>query len=39
MADIGMKINVHPKLDEHCIFGLGWQQSEKAMLVTRQLLC
>ena len=38
MADIDMKIGVQPKLDEHCIFGLGWQQSEKAMLVTRPML-
>ena len=29
---------MQPKLDEHCIFGLGQQQSEKAMLVTRPML-
>ena len=33
-----LKIGVQPKLDEHCIFGLGWQQSEKAILVTRPML-
>ena len=33
-----LKIDVQPKLDDNCIFGLGWQQSEKAMLVTRAML-
>ena len=33
-----LKIGVQPKLDEHCIFGLGRQQSEKAMLVMRLML-
>ena len=42
MSDMGMgkrclKIGVQPKLDEH-YFGLGQQQSEKAMPVTRPTL-
>ena len=27
--------SVQPKLDKHCIFGLGLQQSEKAINVTK----
>ena len=32
------KICVQPKVDELCRFGLDWQQSEKAMIVTRPML-
>ena len=43
MSDMGMgirclKIGVQLKLDDHRIFGLGQQQSEKAMLVTWPML-
>ena len=37
MVDMRLKIVVQLKLDEHCIFGLGRQQSEKTMLATRPM--